>query len=166
MCLKVQHFVSKIDLIKKNVYYRLSFSRADVLFSASSVTVFWFWPVTHSKDTPFLSVCCLLQVWLRGDPWRELWVSWCAGEALQQHRPRTHHILGAVAPHKVCVRLRPPGGGLLTAIRNLQNRWAERSFIVKMEKAFPVWTFILKNETHVLPYFSASGNFSLLERQK
>ena len=78
----------------------------------------------HQADGGFNIICVssLLQVRLRRDPRWELGVGRPAGEALQQHRPRTHHIVRAVAPHQVRVRLRPPGGGLLSALRDLQNR--------------------------------------------
>lgn len=65
----------------------------------------------------------LPQVRLRGGVQRRGRELAHAGEVLREDRAVPHHLQRQAAPHQVRVRLRDPRGGLLRAVRGLQNRW-------------------------------------------
>lgn len=65
----------------------------------------------------------LLQVRLRGGVQRRGRELAHVGEVLREDRAVPHHLQRQAAPHQVRVRLRDPRGGVLRAIRGLQNRW-------------------------------------------
>lgn len=64
----------------------------------------------------------LLQVWLRGGVQRRRRAFAHAGEVLREDRPVSDHLQRRPAPHQVRVRLRDARGGLLCALRGLQDR--------------------------------------------